>query len=220
ESRRELQSTFEKNISSKEAILVEIVGFASLENAMDGNIEEAVAGFEDKWNSIGPVTEEKKDELDARFHEALNALKNKDTGFFTSTVMKQQENLKVKKELCVKLEQLAGSPVTDGIEHEKGVSVDLVNELRLAIESNFGMSDQLKKENIGETMDRFDKIMKKWGKTGPVPSAEREKLEVRFKNASEAFRKKYAGRNQNPKSEYPTSPKGYDGHGRNPKQGY
>ena len=200
ESRRELQSTFEKNISSREAILVEIVGFASLENAMDGNIEEAVSGFEDKWNSIGPVTEEKKDELDARFHEALNALKNRDTGFFTSTVMKQQENLKVKKELCVKLEQLAGSPVTDGIEPEKGVSVDLVNELRLAIESNFGMSDQLKKENIGETMDRFDKIMRKWEKTGPVPSVEREKLEVRFKNASESFRKKYAGRTSPPRN--------------------
>jgi hypothetical protein len=58
------------------------------------------------------------------------------------------------------------------------------------------MSDKLKKENIGETMDRFDKIQMKWEKTGPVPSEERNKIEIRFKNASEAFRKKYAGRNK------------------------
>ena len=98
--------------------------------------------------------------------------------------------------MCVRVR----SSTTDGIEPEKGVSVDLVNELRLAIESNFGMSDQLKKENIGETMDRFDKIMRKWEKTGPVPSVEREKLEVRFKNASESFRKKYAGRTSPPRN--------------------
>ena len=194
ESRRELQSAFEKNICAKEKILEEIAGFACMENAAAVNIEEAATGFEGKWNSAGSVLKEKTDELDARFREALNALKNKDTVFFSSAALKRQENLKVKKELCVKLEQLAGSPVTDGIEPEKGVSNDLINELRLAIESNFGMSDQLKKENIGETMDRFDKILRKWGKTGPVPSEEREKLEIRFKNASESFRKKYAGR--------------------------
>ena len=199
EARRELQSAFERNIGAREAILLEIAGFASVENAMSGNIEEAVAGFENKWNSVGPAPKEKTDELDARFREALNALKNRDTGFFTSIALKQKDNLKVKKKLCVEMEQLAGAPVTDGIEPEKGVSVDLVNELRLAIESNFGMSDQLKKENIGETMDRFDKILKKWDKTGSIPSEEREKLETRFKNASESFRKKYAGRNRNPK---------------------
>ncbi len=201
ESRRELQAAFEKNIGAKEKILVDIAGFATQENALDGDIEEVVSGFEGKWNSAGPVPKEKADELDARFLEVLNALKNRDNGFFSSITVKQQENLKAKKELCVKLEQLAGSPVTDA-EPEKGVSSDLINELALAIESNFGMSDQLKKENIAETMDRFNKIIKKWEKTGSVPPEEREKLELRFKNASEAFKKKYAGRSQNPKSEY------------------
>jgi hypothetical protein len=196
ESRREMQSTLEKNICAREKILLEIADFASMENAENGNMEEAVAGFEGKWNSVGPAPKEKTAELDARFHEAFNALKNKDMAFFSSATLKHKENLKVKKELCVKLEQLAGSPVTDGIEPEKGVSNDLINELRLAIESNFGMSDKLKKENIGETMDRFDKIQMKWEKTGPVPSEERNKIEIRFKNASEAFRKKYAGRNK------------------------
>ena len=181
---------------------MEIADFASLENAETANIEEAVAGFEGKWNSIGPAPKEKTVELDARFREAFNALKNKDMAFFSSAALKHKENLKVKKELCVKLEQLAGSPVTDGIEPENGVSNDLINELRLAIESNFGMSDKLKKENIAETMDRFDKIQSKWEKTGPVPSEERDKLEIRFKNASEAFRKKYAGSNRISKSEY------------------
>jgi hypothetical protein len=200
ESMLELQSTFEKNIDAREAILAEIAGFASQESATTANMDEAVAAFEGKWNSIGPVPKEKNDDLDTRFREALNALKNQDTGFFSSAARKQQENLKVKKDLCVKLEQLAGSPVTDGIEPEKGVSDDLISELKLAIESNFGMSDQLKKENIGETMDRYDKILRKWEKTGPVPSEEREKIETRFKNASDAFRKKYAGNNS--KAEY------------------
>ncbi len=200
ESRRDLQSAFERNTVSKEKILVDIAGFASQENALDGNIEEAVAGFEDRWNSVGPVPKERNDELNARFLEALNALKNRDTGFFTAIALKQKDNLKVKKKLCVEMEQLAGAPVTDGIEPEKGVSSDLINELRLAIESNFGMSDQLKKENIGETMDRFDKILKKWDKTGSIPSEEREKLETRFKNASESFRKKYARRINPPRN--------------------
>lgn len=194
ESRRELQLTFEKNISAKEAVLAEIAAFGSQENNLNGNMDEAASGFEGKWNSITPVPKDKIDGLDARFREAMDALKNRDTVFFTSSTLKQQENLKVKKELCTKLEQLAGSPVTDGIEPEKGVSNALIDELRLAIESNFGMSDKLKKENIAETMDRFNKIQRKWEKTGPVPPDDREKLEMRFKNASESFRKKYAGR--------------------------
>lgn len=194
ESQREIQSTFEKNISAKEVVLAEIAAFGSNASALDGNIAESVSGFECKWNSITPVPKDKIDELDARFREAVKALQNKDAAFFTSSTLKQQENLKVKKELCIKLEQLAGSPVTDGLEPEKGVSNALIDELRLAIESNFGMSDKLKKENIAETMDRFNKIQRKWEKTGPVPPDDREKLEMRFKNASESFRKKYAGR--------------------------
>jgi HPt (histidine-containing phosphotransfer) domain-containing protein len=217
ESRRELQSTLDKNVCLREAILQEITGFAFLDDTVSGNIEEALAGFESKWNSVGPVPKEKSDELDARFREALTALKNKDVGFFSSTTLKQVENLKIKKKLCVELEQLAGAPSTEGIEPEKGVSTDLINELRLAIESNFGMSDQLKKENIGETMDRFDRILRKWDKTGPVPTEEREKLEMRFQNAAESFRRKYAGRNLVPKPGYGRNTNAKSEY-RNPKQ--
>ena len=75
----------------------------------------------------------------------------------------------------------------------------------------------MKKENIGETMDRFDKILRKWDKTGPVPTEEREKLEMRFQNASESFRRKYAGRNLAPKTGYVRNTNSKSEY-RNPKQ--
>ncbi|HCE42570.1 MAG TPA: hypothetical protein DET40_03380 [Lentisphaeria bacterium] len=194
EARRELQSAFDANVNAKEAILVDIAGFASSADFASCSVDETAAAFESRWNSVGPVPKEKAAGLDARFGEILTALKNKDAGYFSAAALKQKENLKSKKELCVKLEQLAGAPSSDDIKPESGVSDDLINELRLAIESNFGKAADGKLENTNEALDRFDKIRKKWDKTGPVPAEEREKLEKRFQDASNSFNKKYRRR--------------------------
>ena len=191
EARRELQSTFESNFKAKETILVEIAEFASSANPAADSVDGAAAAFATTWNSVGPVPQEKAAELEARFGETLAALKNGDTEYFNANALKQKESLKIKKKLCVQLEQLAGAPTSDDINPENGVSDDLINELKLAIESNFGMADNSRRDNSREALDRFEKINKKWEKAGPVPTDEREKLEKRFHDACDAFRKKY-----------------------------
>ncbi|HBC87971.1 MAG TPA: hypothetical protein DCZ94_13555 [Lentisphaeria bacterium] len=191
EARRELQSSFESNIRAKESLLMEISEFASSGDAASANLDEAASAFQSRWDTIVPVPKDKLEGLDARLREYLEALKTKDTGYFSSETSKQKENLKAKKELCVKLEQLAGAPSSDDIKPESGVSDDLINELRLAIESNFGKAADGKLENSREAIDRFEKMKKKWDKTGPVPANEREKLDKRFHDACASFNKKY-----------------------------
>ncbi len=193
EAQRSLQKTFELNVNAKEAVLVEIAGFASGAPEAD-KIGEAASAFEAKWNSVGPVVKEKAAGLDARFAEMLTALKNNDKDYFNAVSKKQKENLKTKKELCVKLEQLAGAPSSDEVKPDTGVSVDLIKELQLAIESNFGKAADGRLENPREAQDRFDKIRKQWDKTGPVPAEDREKLEKRFQEACNSFNKKYRRR--------------------------
>ncbi|MFZ2653894.1 MAG: DUF349 domain-containing protein, partial [Victivallales bacterium] len=191
DARRELQTAFESNAKARETLLVEITAFASSADFAAASTDETTAAFEARWNSVGPVPKEKAAEFDARFSGALAALKNKDSGYFSAVAVRQKENLKAKKELCVKLEQLAGAPSSEDIKPESGVSDDLINELRLAIESNFGKAADGKLENTREALDRYDKIRKKWDKTGPVPADEREKLEKRFHDACNSFNKKY-----------------------------
>jgi hypothetical protein len=191
EARRELQATFASNLDAREAILMEISDFASSANPAAGGLDEAATSFEARWNSGGPVAQENAADLDARFGAALAALRNGDAEYFGAIALRQQENLKTKKKLCVQLEQLAGAPTSEDINPEKGVSDDLINELKLAIESNFGMVDSRNRENSREALDRFEKINRKWEKAGAVPADEREKLEKRFRDACAAFRKKY-----------------------------
>ncbi|MDX9862714.1 MAG: DUF349 domain-containing protein, partial [Rhodospirillales bacterium] len=92
EARRELQSTFASNVNAKEAILVEIAELASSADGAAGRVDEAAAAFEEAWRSGGPVPQERAANLEARFGEAMAALKAGDVGYFSAIALKQKEN--------------------------------------------------------------------------------------------------------------------------------
>lgn len=188
EFRRELQSVFEKNINLKEKILDKIT---DISGSIDNNVEEFISTLLNEWDSTNPVPEEKKQELNQRFNDAISSLKNRNHDYFISIKKQYNENLKLKKELCVQIEQLSGTAVLNENDQGNGFSDDLANELKFAIENNFALANERRKNNINEIFDKFENIKHQWGKIGRIPSEEREKIERRFHNACESFRDKY-----------------------------
>jgi len=61
----------------------------------------------DKWREIGPVPNEKKEEIWQRFKEATTAINKRHQQYFKELRQQQNENLKVKQELCEKAEEIA-----------------------------------------------------------------------------------------------------------------
>jgi hypothetical protein len=63
--------------------------------------------YHDKWREIGPVPNEKKEEIWQRFKEATTKINKRHQQYFKELRQKQNENLKAKQELCEKAEEIA-----------------------------------------------------------------------------------------------------------------
>ena len=61
----------------------------------------------DQWREIGPVPNEKKEEIWQRFKEATTTINKRHQQYFKELRQKQNENLKAKQELCEKAEEIA-----------------------------------------------------------------------------------------------------------------
>jgi hypothetical protein len=192
ETCRDLQAAFAANLAAREAVIWEITETALADTSAAADWRETAAtAFATRWQGLGPVAQAAEAELAARFAEALAALRSGDDGHFRAMAAQQQQNLKAKRKLCVELEQLAGAPTSADVDPGNGVSDDLVNELKMAIESNFGMGSGGSQTTHREACDRYERIRKKWHRTGSVPAAEREGIERRFADACAAFTRRH-----------------------------
>ena len=61
----------------------------------------------DQWREIGPVPNEKKEEIWQRFKEATSEINKRHQQYFKELRQKQNENLKAKQELCEKAEEIS-----------------------------------------------------------------------------------------------------------------
>jgi Tfp pilus assembly protein FimV len=58
----------------------------------------------DEWHDLGPVSREMREEIWARFREASTAINKKHQGYFETLRKNEDENLKLKTDLCEKIE--------------------------------------------------------------------------------------------------------------------
>lgn len=61
--------------------------------------------YHDKWRDIGPVPQEKKDEVWERFKSATEKINERRREYYDNLKLEQEKNLEAKRELCVKAEQ-------------------------------------------------------------------------------------------------------------------
>ncbi len=72
-----------------------------------------------QWREIGPVPNEKKDEIWERFKEATTTINKKYQDHFEKIKLEQENNLNAKTLLCEKAEELASIPVENRKDWEK-----------------------------------------------------------------------------------------------------
>ena len=60
-----------------------------------------------RWKEVGPIPKEQKDEVWDRFKNATTQINDKYHKFFESLKLEQENNLKIKEEICIKAETLA-----------------------------------------------------------------------------------------------------------------
>lgn len=66
----------------------------------------------DQWRETGPVSIEFKDQIWERFKEASTRINKRHQEYFDSIKGDQEQNLKLKEELCIKVEELTLQPFT------------------------------------------------------------------------------------------------------------
>lgn len=66
----------------------------------------------DEWRETGPVAVEFKDQIWERFKEASTRINKRHQEYYDSIKGDQEQNLKLKEELCLKVEELAVQPFT------------------------------------------------------------------------------------------------------------
>lgn len=69
-----------------------------------------------RWKEIGPIPKEQKESLWERFKAATGQINEKYHHFFESLKQEQEDNLKVKEEICAKAEAIANSTYNENAE--------------------------------------------------------------------------------------------------------
>ena len=88
--------------------------------------------YHDKWREIGPVPNDKKEEIWERFKQATNIINKKHQQHFKELRKKQNDNLEQKTKLCEKAEELADLEIDTHKDwnHYTKVILDLQKEWR------------------------------------------------------------------------------------------
>ena len=95
---------FKKNYEMK-------IGLCELAEKLEGETDAVLAFHQlqklhEDWREIGPVAREVREEIWARFKEASSKINKKHQTYFESLKDKEEENLRLKTDLCEKVEQI------------------------------------------------------------------------------------------------------------------
>ena len=94
-----------KNLDAKNALIEQ--ANALLEDNNIGNAFRQLQSLHSQWKEIGPVAKEVQEETWNRFKEVTDKINNAYHRFFDNLREEQDNNLKIKEEICVKLENYA-----------------------------------------------------------------------------------------------------------------
>ncbi|MCP3968486.1 MAG: DUF349 domain-containing protein [Lentisphaerae bacterium] len=161
--RREKEKTLLEN-----SIKVEQILCSSL-NAAKANDAEALDACRGQWED---TTFHEKSYFEKAFSELSVALS--DSAALHKLENECTESLKVRKMICLEMEKMAG------VQSEEQNTLDLAEELSMAIASNFGNSRQ-KKERLSP--EKAKEFTTRWLSAGMVESSELEALYQRFEKA-------------------------------------
>ena len=95
---------FKKNYEMK-------IGLCELAEKLEGETDAVLAFHQlqklhEDWREIGPVAREVREEVWSRFKEASSKINKKHQAYFESLKDKEEENLRLKVDLCEKVEQI------------------------------------------------------------------------------------------------------------------
>ena len=115
-----------KNLDAKNALIEQAT--ALLEDNNVGNAFRQLQSLHSQWKEIGPVSKDVQEETWNRFKEVTDKINNAYHRFFETLREEQDNNLKIKEEICLKLENYA--TVTFGKLSEWNEATDTVLALQ------------------------------------------------------------------------------------------
>lgn len=118
---------------------------------------KALQQLHEEWKEIGPVPEEKKDEIWERFKNASDQINQRRREYYDKLFAEQQNNYNAKVVLCEQAEELTAGKTADSI-----------------------------KEN-NEIGDKLTELLKMWKTIGPAPVKLNDEVWERFKSTLDKF---------------------------------
>lgn len=144
-----------RNYELKTELLQKLTALKDLENAKE--VERLIKIYRNDWEDIGPVPNDKWDELKGSFRAALEEVYSKLKGFYKSVEEEKEHNLKLKKEIVEKVRAM--------IEKAEKASVQLWNQLT---------NDLVTLQN-------------EWKEIGRANQKDNDKVWAEFREACDAF---------------------------------
>jgi hypothetical protein len=178
------QEEREQNLAAKEELIYQV---EDLSDSTDWHATaDRVKELQAKWKEIGPVPRENKDELWTTFRAACDRFFGDRNSHFAEKHNDRIDNLRKKEALCVRLEMLAKVDAPDTAAASK---LSVAEELKLAFESNWltGAGTPNAKSNWQSGRDEVKRIQEDWRKVGPVPRAQGDAINDRYRRACDAF---------------------------------
>lgn len=113
-----------RNYELKTELLEKIKGLKELENAKE--VERLIKVYRNDWEEIGPVPNDKWDELKGSFRAALDEAYSKLKAHYNSVEEEKEHNLATKKEILEKVKQLIAKTETSGGPAWNGLTEELM----------------------------------------------------------------------------------------------
>ncbi len=190
---REIYEEREEKLTRKRAILEEAEHAA--EHDAGREVADKLKALQQEWKEIGPIPTPEDAELYQQFRQLCNAFfeeRKQEYQEFRATLL---ENQRRKEELCARLESLLGqSPANT----PRSSTLDLADELRIALESNFVLGSENAEGRRHAAFDEVKKIQAVWKSIGPVPRRVEQSLWRRYRAALDTF---YGNRRQENRSD-------------------
>ncbi len=178
----------ERNLAIKQDLLSQAEELADSDDWREA--AEQLKQLQAQWKLVGPVPREHDKETWQRFRTACDTFFNRRKEHFKHLDDRREENLQAKEGLVAQLEMLIDEDKEKKVEQTKSSSsLNLADELQLALESNFAMA--------GSNRSKFDevkRIQERWKKIGPVPRDKDKELWNRYRGALDRF---YGNRRDN-----------------------
>ena len=133
-----------------------------------------------RWKEIGPIPKEQQEPVWERFKAATSKINDSYHKFFESLKQEQEDNLKVKEEICGKAAAIAAAEY-QGIKEWNAAAqniIELQEEWKQAIKDSTDWKI---------TTDKIISYQKEWKKIGPAPRKYSNKIWFRFRAACDEF---------------------------------